>query len=135
MEDVHLAADLVDLVHVVAGPAQLRLDERAAQVDGGAGGAGAEIVGRLLEGPHADGGTERLPARLQRLLGGQRAQQQRDAADADLAGGQLVDLDGLPIRLRLVDEEDPLACLPGSLDAHAHPQLLKLCLCVQRDNP
>jgi len=53
VEDVHLATDLVDLVDVVSRPLQLGLDERAADLDRGAGGAGAKLVGALLESAQA----------------------------------------------------------------------------------
>src|SRR5207237_2689386 len=60
VEDVHLPADLVDLVDVVACPLELRLDERAPEVDGRPGGLGAQLVACLLEGAQADGRTQGL---------------------------------------------------------------------------
>src|SRR5207248_6485154 len=67
MEDVDLAADLVDLVDVVSGPLELRLDEWTPQVHGETRRFRSQIVGRLLESAHADRGPECRPAGHERL--------------------------------------------------------------------
>src|SRR5207237_6511468 len=94
MEDVHLAADLVDLVEVVPGPLELRFDERTAELDRRFGGASAQLVRTLLERPEPDGWTERLPARQERLLSCQSAEEERNPRHAQLSRDQLVRLDG-----------------------------------------
>src|ERR1700737_3843022 len=99
VEDVHLAADLVDLVEVVPGPLELGLDQRTAEIDGGPRGAGAEVVRGLLESADADGRPQCVPAGDERLLGGQGLEEQRHAPDTHLARDQLADLDLLPIAL------------------------------------
>ena len=122
MEDVDLAADLVDLVDVVSGPLELRLDEWTPQVHGETRRFRSQIVGRLLESAHADRGPECRPAGHERLLGRQRLEQERHPADAHLACHQLVDLDRLPIGLRLVHHGQPVDRLAACLACHPYPQ-------------
>jgi len=63
VEDVHLAADLVDLVDVVPGPFELCLDEWTPEFHGAAYCPRSQLVRALLERPQPHRGTERLPAR------------------------------------------------------------------------
>ena len=109
VEDVDLAADLFDLVDVVPGP---RLDQGAATIHRGAGRAGAQLVGALLERTQTYGRPQRLPAGQQGFLPGERSEEQRHPGDAELARDQLVGLDHVAARLCLVDQHDALACLP-----------------------
>ena len=122
MEDVDLAADLVDLVDVVSGPLELRLDQRTSEIHRETRGLRPQIVRGLLESAHAERGPEGRPAGHERLLGRQRLEQERHPADAHLACHQLVDLDRLPIGLRLVHHGQPVDRLAACLACHPYPQ-------------
>ena len=78
VEEVHLLAELVELIDVDAGGSQHRLDEARAQVHRRGAKRGAHVAGGLLEGAGDDVRTQLLPDGAEHAsMRGERAEHER----------------------------------------------------------